>query len=56
MTIWNYILIGAALIVGFPISYVLWDKSLHRKRRKIIHDAETEAEVIKKEKILQAKE
>lgn len=45
-----------AFILGGAISYLLWNKLLASKRSKIIQDAETEAEVIKKEKILQAKE
>jgi ribonucrease Y len=47
---------AAALVTGFGISYVVWQKALKSKRIKIINDAETEAEVIRKEKILQAKE
>ncbi len=47
---------AAALVTGFGISYVVWQKALKSKRIKIISDAETEAEVIRKEKILQAKE
>jgi ribonuclease Y len=43
-------------IIGGALSYLLWNKLLGGKRAKIIQDAETEAEVIKKEKILQAKE
>ncbi len=45
-----------ALIVGFGASYFLWQLALKNKSRKIISEAETEAEVIRKEKILQAKE
>jgi len=45
-----------ALIVGFGISYLIWNRALRNKSRKIISEAETEAEVIRKEKILQAKE
>ena len=41
---------------GGVISYFLWDKAIRKKRKKIISAAETEAEVIKKDKILQAKE
>ncbi len=44
------------LVIGGAGSYFLWDKALKSKRRKIIGEAETEAEVIKKDKILQAKE
>lgn len=54
--IWYYIAIGIAFVVGFPISYVMWDKALVRKKEKLIKEAETEAEVIKKEKMLQSKE
>ncbi len=34
----------------------IWQLALKNKSRKIVSEAETEAEVIKKEKILQAKE
>ena len=44
------------LLIGFGASYVLWQNVLKNKSRKIISEAETEAEVIRKEKILQAKE
>ncbi|MCU0409760.1 MAG: ribonuclease Y [Bacteroidales bacterium] len=47
---------GAALIGGSTLSYYLWQVMLRNKRKKIISEAESEAEVIKKEKILQAKE
>ncbi len=47
---------GAALIAGTVLSYYLWQVVLHKRRKKIIAEAEAEAEVIKKEKILQAKE
>lgn len=46
----------AALIVGGIISYYLWNIIVKRKRDDILKDAETEAEVIRKDKILQAKE
>ncbi len=54
--IYTIIFTAAALIVGGAISFVLWNKLLQRRRDSIIKDAESEAEVIKKEKILQAKE
>jgi len=41
---------------GGVISYFLWDKAIQGKKKKIISEAETEGEVIKKDKILQAKE
>lgn len=53
---WTYILVIAAFALGFPVSYVIWDKALHRKKNKLIREAEAEAEVQKKDKILQAKE
>jgi len=46
----------AALILGFGASYLIWQQALKNKSRKIISESETEAEVIRKEKILQAKE
>jgi ribonuclease Y len=46
----------SALIIGSGVSYLLWQQALKNKSRKIVSEAETEAEVIKKEKILQAKE
>ncbi|WP_372771958.1 ribonuclease Y [Mangrovibacterium sp.] len=41
---------------GGVLSYFLWDKAIGGKKRKIISEAEAEGEVIKKDKILQAKE
>ncbi len=45
-----------ALLAGFGLSFVLWNKILKSKRQKMIAEAEAEAEVIRKEKIIQAKE
>ena len=45
-----------ALIVGGVVSMLLMQTALKKKSQRIVSDAETEAEVIKKEKILQAKE
>ena len=50
------IVLAAALITGFIASYFLWNNALRNKSTKLISEAEAEAEVIKKEKILQAKE
>ncbi len=50
------IIAAIALAAGFGISYLLWQALLKKRREKIISEAEAEAEVIKKEKILQAKE
>jgi ribonuclease Y len=46
----------AALIAGTGLSFLLWQLVLRNRRKKIVSEAEAEAEVIKKEKILQAKE
>ncbi len=46
----------SALVLGFGASYLIWQVALKRKSNKIINEAEAEAEVIRKEKILQAKE
>jgi ribonuclease Y len=46
----------SALVLGFGASYMLWDLALRNKSKKIISEAEAEAEVMRKEKILQAKE
>jgi ribonuclease Y len=47
---------AVALTMGSFISYFIWNKALKTKRLKVVKEAESEAEVIKKEKILQAKE
>ncbi len=44
------------LILGFSAGFFLKIKATRKKAREIIKEAENEAEVIKKEKILQAKE
>jgi ribonuclease Y len=49
-------LCASALVIGLGASYLIWQWVLKNKSRRIIADAEAEAEVIKKEKILQAKE
>ncbi len=46
----------SALIIGSVGSYLFWQRVLRNKSKKIISEAESEAEVIRKEKILQAKE
>lgn len=46
----------AALAVGVAISYFLWDSALKGKKKKIIREAESKGEVLKKDKMLQAKE
>lgn len=46
----------AAFVVGGVLSYFLFSKVITKRKDRIIREAETEAEVIKKDKILQAKE
>jgi ribonuclease Y len=46
----------STLVLGFGASFFIWQLALRNKSRKIIGEAEAEAEVIRKEKILQAKE
>jgi ribonuclease Y len=46
----------SAMVLGFGASYFIWQLALKNKSRKIISEAEAEAEVTRKEKILQAKE
>ena len=50
------VLVAVAFVLGGVLSFILWQTALRNKRRAIIREAETEAEVIKKDKILQAKE
>lgn len=53
----NEIIIAfSALIVSGFATYLLWNRLLSKKKESIIREAETEAEVLRKEKILQAKE
>ncbi len=49
-------IVAAALVAGFGLSFLIWQTALGNKNKRIISDAEAEAEVIRKEKILQAKE
>lgn len=53
-----YLIIG--VITGFlgggALSWFVWDKALKSRKMKIVHEAEAEGEVIKKDKMLQAKE
>lgn len=46
----------SGLLGGGVLSYFLWDKALKSKKTKIVSEAIAEGEVIKKDKILQAKE
>ena len=49
-------LCAITLVIGFGLSYLLWITALRNKSKRMIADADAEAEVIRKEKILQAKE
>lgn len=54
---WTLIIIACvAFTGGGGLSYFLWDSALKKKKTKIIHESEAEGEVIKKDKILQARE
>jgi len=55
---WIQILISVAIgfTVGGAFAYFFWDKALKKKKRQIIEEAESEGEVLKKDKMLQAKE
>jgi len=46
----------AGFLGGGALSYFLWDKALQSKKSKIVTEAEAQGEIIKKDKILQAKE
>jgi len=46
----------AGFLGGGVLSYFMWDKALQSKKTKIVTEAEAQGEVIKKDKILQAKE
>lgn len=50
------VLFAIALVAGFGIGFFTWYTVLRNRSKKLISEAETEAEVIRKEKILQAKE
>jgi ribonucrease Y len=55
---WIQILIGTVtgFFVGGVLAYFFWDNTLKKKKRQIIDEAESEGEVLKKDKMLQAKE
>jgi len=46
----------SCLVAGSAIGYILFQVILRKQKEKIIKEAESEAEVLKKERILQAKE
>jgi ribonuclease Y len=47
---------SVSFITGGLISYLIWQTALRRKKTRVIRESEIEAEVIRKDKILQAKE
>lgn len=46
----------AGFLGGGALSWFMWDKALKARKQKIVREAEAEGEVIKKDKMLQAKE
>jgi ribonuclease Y len=50
------IIASSALGLGLFVGYFVWNQILSKKKESIIRDAEAGAEVLRKEKILQAKE
>jgi ribonuclease Y len=52
------LLIGASagFLIGGALAYVIWNRALNSKKKGIIEEARAEGEVIKKDKVLQAKE
>jgi len=52
----NLVIALAAFAGGALLSWLLWQTAFKKKRQKMLKEAETEAEVIRKDKILQAKE
>lgn len=46
----------AGFLGGGALAYVFWNKALNKRKIKIVAEAKAEGEVIKKEKMLQAKE
>ncbi|MCK4630959.1 MAG: DUF3552 domain-containing protein, partial [Bacteroidales bacterium] len=54
---WTTIVVGIVCLTGGSLlAYLVWQKALINKSKSIIKEAETEGEVIRKDKILQAKE
>ena len=46
----------AGFIGGGALAYLIWDKALNAKKKRIVAEAQSEGEVVKKDKMLQAKE
>ena len=56
MDVLNIILYVFFFLAGTALSYFIWNKTLKSKINKIMEEAKNEAEILKKDKILQAKE
>jgi len=57
MSFWTTVVIGIICLTGGSIlAYLVWQKALKKRNESIIKEAEAEGEVIRKDKILQAKE
>ena len=52
----HFLIGGASLLVGAGLAFVLVNSILKGKNSKLLKEAENEAEMIKQQKILQAKE
>lgn len=52
----NIIIGGIAFLLGGGLSFVLWNFAIKKKKNSILDSAKAEAEVLKKDKILQAKD
>lgn len=52
----SILILFLSFVTGAVLSYILWQQEQKRKQQRIIAEAQADAEVIKKEKILQAKE
>lgn len=46
----------SGFLLGGTLSYFLWDKAVKSKKQKIVNEAQAQGDVIKKDKIFQAKE
>ncbi|MCK4701631.1 MAG: DUF3552 domain-containing protein, partial [Bacteroidales bacterium] len=57
ISLWTTVVIGMVCLTGGGFfAYLVWQKALKKRNKNIIKEAEAEGEVIRKDKILQAKE
>ena len=54
--VWYLVIGGGSLLVGTGLAFVLVNGIVKKKNNKLMKEAESEAEMIKQQKILQAKE